>query len=142
MNWNNVKLILLRELRDQLRDRRTLFMIAVLPLLMYPLLGMSIFQVSQFLQEQPTRISIIGLPDLHNLPALIEENHFDPQWLDSERQSRLFDLELAPRAQKTDEAGADEAKKLIESGNKEAVIVFPANFAQSLQDFRKKLRTP
>ena len=55
MNWSNVKLILLREVRDQLRDRRTLFMIAVLPLLLYPLLGMSFFQVAQFMREQPTR---------------------------------------------------------------------------------------
>ena len=48
MNWSNVKLILVREVRDQLRDRRTLFMIAVLPLLLYPLLGMSFMQVAQF----------------------------------------------------------------------------------------------
>ena len=47
MNWSNVKLILAREIRDQLRDRRTLFMIAVLPLFLYPLLGMSFFQVAQ-----------------------------------------------------------------------------------------------
>ena len=49
MNLSNVKLIYLREMRDQLRDRRTLFLIAVLPLLLYPLLGMSFFQLSQFL---------------------------------------------------------------------------------------------
>ena len=56
MNWSNVKLILFREVRDQLRDRRTLFMIAVLPLLLYPLLGMSFFQVAQFMRAQPTRV--------------------------------------------------------------------------------------
>ena len=50
MSWTNVKLIYLRELRDQLRDRRTLFTIVVLPLLLYPLMGMSVFQVQQFLQ--------------------------------------------------------------------------------------------
>ena len=32
MKLSNVKLIFLREVRDQLRDRRTLFMIFVLPL--------------------------------------------------------------------------------------------------------------
>ena len=46
MNWRNIRLIYAREIRDQLRDRRTLFMIAVLPLLLYPLLGMSVFQLS------------------------------------------------------------------------------------------------
>ena len=41
MKWSNVKLVLHREVRDQLRDRRTLFTIAVLPVLLYPLLGSS-----------------------------------------------------------------------------------------------------
>ena len=36
LNWRNVTLIFHREVRDQLRDRRTLFMIAVLPLLLVP----------------------------------------------------------------------------------------------------------
>ena len=53
MTWTNVKLVLHREVRDQLRDRRTLFMIAVLPLLLYPLLGMSMFQVLQFVRVLP-----------------------------------------------------------------------------------------
>ena len=56
----NVKHIFLREVRDQLRDRRTLFIIAVLPILLYPLLGMSMFQMAQFMQEQPTKVLIIG----------------------------------------------------------------------------------
>ena len=55
MNWSNVKLILAREIRDQLRDRRTLFMIAVLPMLLYPLLGMSFFQIAQFMRGAADR---------------------------------------------------------------------------------------
>ena len=39
MNWRNVRLIYGREIRDQLRDRRTLFMIAVLPLLLVSAVG-------------------------------------------------------------------------------------------------------
>ena len=60
MKFSNVKLILAREIRDQLRDRRTLFMIAVLPVLLYPLMGMSLFQISQFMQEQPTLVLVVG----------------------------------------------------------------------------------
>ena len=66
MKWSNVRLILQRELRDQLRDRRTLFMVAVLPLLLYPLMGMAFLQVAQFMQEHPTKVWVIG-PDA--LPA-------------------------------------------------------------------------
>src|SRR5437016_567102 len=72
MNWSNVKLILSREVRDQLRDRRTMFMIAVLPLLLYPLLGMSFFQVAQFIREKPTKVLVIGAPELPSELALLE----------------------------------------------------------------------
>ncbi|MGD9128262.1 MAG: ABC transporter permease subunit/CPBP intramembrane protease [Planctomycetia bacterium] len=60
MNLRNAKHIFLREVRDQLRDRRTLFIIAILPILLYPLLGMSMFQMAQFMQEQPTKILVVG----------------------------------------------------------------------------------
>ena len=42
MRWSIIRLIWLRELRDQLRDRRTVFMIVGLPLLLYPLLGFAV----------------------------------------------------------------------------------------------------
>src|SRR5689334_11908883 len=37
MRWTVVRLIARREIRDQLRDRRTLFLVLGLPVLMYPL---------------------------------------------------------------------------------------------------------
>jgi sodium transport system permease protein len=64
MNWSNVLLILNREIRDQLRDRRTLFMIFVLPVLLYPFMGMSMFQLMQFTQEHPTRVLVLGAEEL------------------------------------------------------------------------------
>ncbi len=76
MNWSNVKLIFLREVRDQLRDRRTLFTIAVLPLLLYPLLGMSFLQISQFMHERPTPIWIVGAQYLPAEPPLAEGEQF------------------------------------------------------------------
>ena len=45
MSWSNLFVIFRREVRDQLRDRRTLFMIFVLPILLYPILGIGIIQV-------------------------------------------------------------------------------------------------
>jgi sodium transport system permease protein len=60
MKLSNVKLILAREVRDQLRDRRTLFMIAVLPIFLYPLLGISLLQVAQFVREQMTKVVVVG----------------------------------------------------------------------------------
>ena len=37
MSWRNIKLIFHREVRDQMRDRRTLFMMIVLPILLFGL---------------------------------------------------------------------------------------------------------
>src|SRR5687767_7658357 len=66
MRWSIIRLIWLRELRDQLRDRRTLFMIAVLPLLLYPTLGVPF---AQFLGGLGDRPSLVGVVGAEHLPA-------------------------------------------------------------------------
>ncbi len=60
MQIKNIRILFLREVNDQIRDRRTLFMIFVLPLLLYPLLGMTFLQVAQFVQEKPSHVLLIG----------------------------------------------------------------------------------
>jgi sodium transport system permease protein len=55
-----IRLIFYRELRDQLRDRRTIFMIVVLPLLLYPVLGIGIVQFAIGFAEKPNIIGIAG----------------------------------------------------------------------------------
>ena len=76
MSWTNVKLITVREIRDQLRDRRTLFTIAVLPILLYPLLGMTFLQVAQFAREHPTKVWLLGGEGLPEQPQLVINNRF------------------------------------------------------------------
>lgn len=73
MQFRNIKLIFTRELRDQLRDRRTLFTVAVMPMLLYPLMGMAMLQVSQFLQKHPSTVWIIGTDHLPDQPSLLME---------------------------------------------------------------------
>ena len=70
MTWKNVKLIFLRELRDQLRDRRTLFMVAVLPLLLYPALGVGMTSMTVNFSELERTVAIIGAADLPPPPLL------------------------------------------------------------------------
>ncbi|HLJ91809.1 MAG TPA: ABC transporter permease subunit/CPBP intramembrane protease [Gemmataceae bacterium] len=60
MRWTVVQLIFCRELRDQLRDRRTIFMIVMLPLLLYPLFGAAAVQFAVGLGEKPTVIGVAG----------------------------------------------------------------------------------
>src|SRR5947207_1949176 len=58
MRWSVVRTIWFREVRDQLRDRRTLFMIIVLPLLLYPGLGMAFAQFATLVAERPVTVGI------------------------------------------------------------------------------------
>jgi hypothetical protein len=62
MRWPIVRLIWLRELRDQLRDRRTLFMIAGLPLLLYPVLGFAVLQFAVGFVQKPSTIGLVSGP--------------------------------------------------------------------------------
>src|SRR5947209_19466867 len=60
MRWSIIRIIFVRELRDQLRDRRTLFMIAGLPLLLYPILGVAVLQFARGIADQPGAVGVVG----------------------------------------------------------------------------------
>ena len=68
MRWSIIRLIWLREMRDQLRDRRTLFMIAVLPLLLYPVLGYGVLQFALGFREKPSVIGVVVAPGCQQFP--------------------------------------------------------------------------
>src|SRR5260370_38965206 len=70
MRWSIIRLIWLRELRDQLRDRRTIIMMAVLPLLLYPALG---FAVLQFALSFTGKTNVVGIYGMDNLTPGVSE---------------------------------------------------------------------
>jgi hypothetical protein len=80
MSPRNVKLVFLREVRDQLRDRRTLFMIVVLPLLLYPSLGIGMFQMMTTFREQPREVVILGASNLPDAPGLLDDEGIRTKW--------------------------------------------------------------
>src|SRR6478735_3157015 len=66
MRWPIVRLIAVRELRDQLRDRRTMFLILGLPVLMYPLfVGVGLLFVYALKDKQ----LLVGVVGAESLPA-------------------------------------------------------------------------
>ena len=64
MNWNRVRWLFLREVKDQLRDRRTMFTILVLPLLLYPLMGVLMMQVAQLRTLRELHIAVLNSEEL------------------------------------------------------------------------------
>lgn len=79
VTWRNVCLILLREVRDQLRDRRTLFMVLILPLLLYPGLGIGMLQMTTLVKEEASQVVVLGADQLPD-PTLIADGRFDARW--------------------------------------------------------------
>ena len=144
MTLSNVRLILAREIRDQLRDRRTLFMIAVLPILLYPLLGMSLFQVSQFMREQPTRVLVVGAGDLDDFPRLFEDHHFAERLFTDPSRAKLLELHFAtdepPTQGQSPPGPRTKADIQVRTGQYEAALYFPPDFARRLDTFRQAIR--
>lgn len=138
MKWVNVKWIYLREIRDQMRDRRTLFTIFVLPVLLYPLLGMGFLQIAQFSREHQTPVLILGAESLPKDPPLLDENQFVEATCPPE-EAKLLRLQLGSHkgVQSTDGIRAF-AQSQIESGKADAVVFFPPNFATRLAEFRSE----
>src|SRR5882757_4820170 len=121
MSWRNIRLIYAREIRDQLRDRRTLFMIAVLPLLLYPLLGMSVFQLSQFLRKSEPKVVVVGAEELKtgkNLPPLIEGDHFAAGLFGDETAADWLHLEFATGSAGDVKSGKHDDTAATESSSK------------------------
>jgi sodium transport system permease protein len=132
MFWTNVKLIFFREVRDQMRDRRTLFTVLVLPLLLYPLMGALVFQVQQFLKEHPSKVRLVGTAALPSEPALIANDKLSDQFGDS----RLLRIEVVSRTNMSFEELESQARNDIQLGICDAVVYFPPDFAENVAALR------
>jgi len=135
MNWSKVRLIFSREVRDQLRDRRTLFMIFVLPMALYPLLGMMMSKVIQFGREQPTKVLVVGTTSLPDEPTLVEGNRFASRLFGEVAKADLLEVDVDEQVR-----SITEAKSAVEQGVYEAVIVVPEDFGTQLEKFRARLK--
>ena len=142
MKWKNVKLIYLRELRDQLRDRRTMFTIAVLPLMLYPLLGMLLLKMGELTKQESTKVWIIGAENLPQYPSLIEDSKFAARFFGSDLPADLLKLEFdAPPPQATFPELEKIAEHAIDDGTYDAVVYFPPEFKAKLEKFQAAILT-
>jgi sodium transport system permease protein len=164
MSWRNIRLIYAREIRDQLRDRRTLFMIAVLPLLLYPLLGMSVFQLSQFLRKSEPKVVVVGAEELKagkELPPLIDGDHFAADLFNDGTAANWLHLEFVndsagevkpdkhdKTATKENSSKADQiplsafelAEARLKTGDVQVVLTFPKGFGKRLNDSHAQIK--
>ncbi|MBL8889587.1 MAG: CPBP family intramembrane metalloprotease [Planctomycetaceae bacterium] len=88
-----------REIIDQWRDRRTLLTVIFLPLLLYPILGLGMLQMMQFMSEKPTRVVVVGSEHLVGGDADVVPLFVSDGWnkeLVSEKDATLSKVEQLP----------------------------------------------
>ena len=125
MSWKNVKLIFMREIRDQLRDRRTLFMITILPVLLYPMLGFGIVEMMLTFSEQHRNVVILNADELPATPAFLSNEGIKPDWFDAgkedtDRLNIVTDFSMSDETEKEIQAtairGRKSVKQLLKNG--------------------------
>jgi sodium transport system permease protein len=136
MTLRNIALVAGREIRDHLRDRRTIAMMVILPLVLYPVMALTVYQLAQFLEEKPCRVLIVGseyLQRCSGLPQLLDEHNltlFHRSLFSDPRRQRLlrivqpsdFGLPQDPQHLRS------EVENLIASGTVDVAVWFPPGF--------------
>ncbi len=138
MNWRNVQLIWRREIRDQLRDRRTLLVIGVLPLLIYPMMGIVFLRASQFIQQHDARVTVIGaehFKESGDLPPLLEGDRFSGALFSDASQIDRISVNRLPSSP----SNIKNVRHLLAAGEIDVVVEFPPGFAESLDALRQTI---
>jgi sodium transport system permease protein len=132
MSWSNLFFIFRREVRDQIRDRRTLFMIFVMPILLYPILGISASQFSSLLEQKPLVVVVVGAEFLPKSPPLLNPtgDGFNPALFDSPADAQRLVARAEPASSPLGSPRGSE--RAIRDGRVQAVIVIPPDLPAQL----------
>ncbi len=134
MNWSNLLVIFRREVLDQLRDRRTLFMIFVFPILLYPLLGFGVLRVVAAMETKPRVVVVVGTEHLPSNSHLLtpEEDRFDPRLFDSPQEAGLLRVEGQPGDGPWGDP--EHRERAIRNGLAAAVMVIPPDLPRQFKE--------
>jgi sodium transport system permease protein len=133
MRWPNLLVIFRREVRDQVRDRRTLFMIFVLPILLYPMLGIGAIKFAEALEQKQSLVVVVGAESLPPAPPLLNpaRNGFNPALFDKPIEAERVDVHLEARSGPWgDPARCEQA---VRRGLASAVMIIPPDLLAQLQ---------
>jgi len=138
MSWKNIKLVFLREVRDQLRDRRTLFMITVLPVLLYPMLGLGIVEMMLTFSEQQRVVVILNAEELPAAPPLLDENGIRKDWFEGGDADTSKLRVLAERTASADDTESQAPRKLRRGERSDAELLVTAHqLAEKVEELRQ-----
>ncbi len=129
MRLSVVRLVAARELRDLLRDRRSVLLIALMPLVLYPLFGLAGVAFATATAAQRTVVGVAGVEHLPKEPALLADGSF-AEGLAGDDPDGAFGP-LVARALDADPALALKEKRV------DAVLTVPPGFAGAIAGAEK-----
>jgi sodium transport system permease protein len=134
MSWSNIAVIFRREVLDQVRDRRTLFMIFVLPIVLYPIIGIGILQFSAALEQKPRVVVIVGAENLPRAPRLLNAtgDAFNPELFDLPIEAERLVVHQEPVSGPWGDPVRRELA--IRRGLAAAVMIIPQKLNEQLRD--------
>src|SRR6185312_3951881 len=137
MRWSNVLLIFRREVRDQLRDRRTLFMIFVLPILLYPILGIGLSQLATAFEQKPRRVIVIGAESLPKSPPLLNArgDGFDASLFELKGDAERLRITTVPDRSGWSDPG--QRRERLRAGDADVVVAIPPNVREQLGGLKR-----
>jgi sodium transport system permease protein len=105
LSWRIIRTVVAKELRETLRDRRTLFIMIVIPVLLYPGMLIAVEQIAAFgqrsLEASAPRVAVVG------------EGAGGREFLESGGALQVMRFDTVPLG-------------LLETGRVAAIVVFPA----------------
>ena len=103
LDLRKIRIVFQRELRDQLRDRRTLFMVMALPVLLYPALGIGMLQMAVVFSEKPRTVVMLGSESLPS-PQLMDGPAFATRWFSDPTDAQRLTVETTGRSNTSPES--------------------------------------
>lgn len=141
MRWRTVWLIFRREVRDQLRDRRTLFMVFILPILLYPMLGLMLMKLAMALDQKPRVVVIVGAEHLpENPPLLSPQGGFAPELFLSPDEASQYQVQREPEGSPW--ADPRFRTTALRGGLAQTVVLIPPDASERLKDESKAFEIP
>ena len=111
LDLRKIRIVFFKELRDQIRDRRTLFMLLALPVLLYPALGIGMLQMAVLFNEKPRTVVVLGSNSLPE-PQLIQGSAFHSRWFANPDDARKLTVETSESASRQAADNPDPARRL------------------------------
>jgi len=123
-----------REMLDVLRDRRTVFMMIIFPMMLYPLIGVVISQLLISYQESARRVVIVNAIELPADPPLLnpEKNRFARElFANPEESSKLEVIQAEPGSPWSDESRRGE---MLRDGQADVVVLVPPGLTERIKE--------